>query len=156
MTAEWKDVVTIGLGAVGAALGVMNTWNSLTQRRVRLIVRPTYAFPAGGAGMPMVSISVTNLSTFPLTVSEVGFVGRRGARNGPRSMILHPEVIDGKSWPRRLEPRDALSLYFGIEQIATDPRLLAKAYAKTDCGIYAYGTSPVLSQLRDIAGKLGE
>ena len=39
----WKDMTTIALAALGAGLGVMNTWNALSQRRVRLVVRPTYA-----------------------------------------------------------------------------------------------------------------
>ena len=31
----WKDMTTIGLAALGAGLGVMNTWNALSQRRMR-------------------------------------------------------------------------------------------------------------------------
>lgn len=145
----WKDIITFGLASVGAALGVMNTWNALSQRRVRLIVRPTYAFSTGG-GSPMLSISVTNLSNFPMTINEVGFTGSAGAR-GKRAMVVRPQVIDGKSWPRRLESREAISLYFGIEDVPRDPNLLAKAYAGTECGVYVYGTSPALDQLREIA-----
>jgi hypothetical protein len=82
-TLPWKDVTMIALAAVGAVLGVMNTWNALSQRRVRLIVRPALAYFTGG-GPPMFSISVTNMSSFPLTISEVGFTGWRGTK-GKRS-----------------------------------------------------------------------
>ena len=66
-------------------------------------------------------------------------------------MILYPKVTDGKPWPRRLDSRDAVTLYFDVHQVARDPRLLAKAYAKTECGVIAYGTSPALRQLRELA-----
>ena len=65
-------------------------------------------------------------------------------------MILHPKTFDGKGWPRRLESREAVSLYFGVEDVVRDPVMLAKAYAGTECGVYAYGTSEALKQLRDI------
>jgi hypothetical protein len=150
-TLPWKDIITIALASVGAALGVMNTWNALSQRRVRLVVRPTYALNADGRRPPMISISVTNLSNFPMTIDEVGFTGPKGAKRGKRAMIAQPRVIDGKPWPRRLESREAVSLYFGVEDVHRDPSLLAMAYAGTECGVYAYGTSPALDQLRDIA-----
>lgn len=147
----WKDMTTIALAALGAGLGVMNTWNALSQRRVRLVVRPTYAIDPNGQRPTMLSIAVTNLSSFPMTVSEVGYTGKAGATKGKRVMIFQPHVIDGKSWPRRLESREAVSVYFGLEQVPRDPALLAWAYAGTECGVYAYGSSPALDQLRGLA-----
>jgi hypothetical protein len=126
--------LTIGLASVGAVLGVMNMWNVLSQRRIRLIVRPAFAHHTNG-GSPMLSISVTNLSSFPLTISEVGFANAQGAKHGKRAMILHPKTFDGKGWPRRLESREAVSLYFGVEDVVRDPVMLAKAYAGTECGV---------------------
>lgn len=148
----WKDIVTIALASIGAVLGVMNTWNALSQRRVRLVVRPTFAFRTDG-GDPMLSISVTNLSNFPLTICEVGFTGSKGAKRGRRSMVVQPQVIDGKPWPRRLESREAVSLYFGIDDVRRDSSGLAKAYAATECGEYAYGDSEALQQLRELAAE---
>ena len=113
----WKDIITIALASVGAALGIMNTWNALSQRRVRLVVRPTYALDPNGSRPPMLSISVTNLSSFPMTINEVGFTGPKGAKRGKRAMITRPHVIDGKPWPRRLGSREAVSLYFGLEDV---------------------------------------
>src|SRR5258708_2751573 len=99
----WKDIITIGLASVCAVLGIMNTWNALSQRRVRLVVRPTYALDPNGLRSPKLSISVTNHSSFPITINEVGYTGSKGARRGRRVAILQPQVIDGKPWPRRLE-----------------------------------------------------
>lgn len=147
----WKDITTISLAALGAGLGVMNTWNALSQRRVRLVVRPTYAIDPNGQRPTMLSIAVTNLSSFPMTINEVGYTGGRGAKRGKRAMIFQPHVIDGKPWPRRLELREAVSLYFGVEDVPRDLSLLAWAYAGTECGVYAYGTSPALRQLREFA-----
>jgi hypothetical protein len=64
-------------------------------------------------------------------------------------MITQPGVL--KSWPRRLESREAVSLYFGLEDVRRDPSLLAKAYAGTECGVCANGTGKALNQSRDIA-----
>jgi hypothetical protein len=147
----WKDMTTIALAALGAGLGVMNTWNALSQRRVRLVVRPTSAIDPNGQRPTMLSIAVTNLSSFPMTINEVGYTGSGGAMRGKRAMIFQPHVIDGKPWPRRLESREAVSLYFGVENVPRDPSLLAWAYAGTECGVYAYGGSPALDQLRDLA-----
>jgi len=148
-TLPWKDITTIALAAVGAVLGIMNTWNALSQRRVRLIVRPTLAYFTTG-GPPMFSISVTNMSTFPLTISEVGFTGWRGT-NGKRAVCTSAHPIDGKEFPRRLASREAISLYFDVSNLPRDPKFLAKAYALTDCGETAYGTSEALNDVRKIA-----
>lgn len=146
---SWKDIFTIGTASVGAVLGILNYWNQLNQRRVRLIVRPAYAHPIGG-GPPIFSIEVTNLSSFALTITEVGVTGWLGAERGRRSVVVSPILIDGKSWPRRLEPRSAVSAFFDPRELALDPATFSKAYAKTECGVYAYGRSPALRQLRQI------
>jgi hypothetical protein len=44
----------------------------------------------------MLSISVTNLSSFPLTISEVGFTSAQGAKLGKRAMIFHPRPSTAK------------------------------------------------------------
>jgi hypothetical protein len=39
-----------------------------------------------------------------------------------------------------------VSLYFGVEDVARDPSLLARAYAGPECGVYVNGTSPAQDQ----------
>lgn len=152
---SWKDIFTIATASVGAVLGVLNYWNQLSQRRVRLIVRPLYAQPTNG-GPTMFAVEVTNLSAFAITVAEVGLTGWAGAKNGARSAIVMPILIDNKPWPRRLEPRSAVSGYFDPRELRPDPKMFSKAYAKTECGVYVYGRSPALRQLRQIAAEIAQ
>lgn len=148
-----KDIFTIGTASVGAVLGILNYWNQLNQRRVRLIIRPMYAHSTNG-GPTMFSIEVTNLSSFALTITEVGVTRWLGAKRGPRNAIFTPILIDGKAWPRRLEPRTAVSAYFDPRELSISSAMFAKAYAKTECGVYTYGNSPALRQLRQIAREI--
>ena len=78
-------------GVVGAVLGIINTWSLASRNRLRLRVRPYFAvvqrmrngnyvgiarhfgepFPDDVA--PHLCVEVVNLSSFPVTISEVGF-----------------------------------------------------------------------------------
>jgi hypothetical protein len=140
----WKDYITLGAALLGAVLGIMNTWNAMSARRVRLRVRPVHAFPPSGE--PMFAIEVLNLSNFELTVDEVGFtLNGNKLKKGRRAAIPRPIVIDGEPWPRRLKPRESVSLYFHRPD-PSEP--IGKAYASTACGEVRYGDSPALWQLR--------
>jgi hypothetical protein len=146
-----KDVITIGAASVGAVLGVMNTWNAMNQRRVRLRVTPVFVTttevdPLG------VAIEVINLSTFPLTVAEVGF----SAGGDRRVPVQAPQFSDNKSLPRRVESREAISAMFGPAGFNPPPGVkLGHAYARTACGRTIYGSSPAGRQfsaiMQDIA-----
>jgi hypothetical protein len=140
----WREYFTIGAAALGAVLGIMNTWNSISQRRVRLRIRPAHAIGAPD-GRHMFAIEVINLSTFAVTISDVGLCTRRGIK-GPRHAVGLPLIIDGKPWPRRLEPREAVSAYFDHYSIS-DRQGIRKAYARTSCEEVAYGSSPALRQI---------
>jgi hypothetical protein len=94
----------------------------------------------------MFSIEVLNLSNFALTVTEVGFtLNGSSIKRGERAAIPMPVVIDGEPWPRRLEARESVSLYFERPD-SSEP--IGKAYARTACGEVRYGDSPALKQLR--------
>lgn len=146
-TLPWKDIVTIGAAALGAVLGIMNTWNAVNQRRVRLRVRPAHATMVP-SGRSMFSIEVVNLSAFPLTISEVGFTLKRGGIKQPRAAVITPILIDNKPWPRKLEPRESVSVYFDPSTMRSGPgRRPLRAYARSACGEVEYGNSPALRQL---------
>ena len=133
-----KDILTIGAASVGAVLGIMNTWNAMNQRRVRLRVTPTFVLTAQGDPLG-VSIEVINLSAFPLTVSEVGFSAGRGRR----IPILAPKFLDNGTFPRRLESREAMSAMFGPGDFEAPRGIkVGDAYARTACGRTIYGGSP--------------
>lgn len=90
-------------------------------------------------------IEVINLSTFALTIDEVGFGDHSEAGN---YAMVDPEISRGKTRPVMLEPREKAIFY------STDGTLLPErvwsnpfAYAKTDCGSSFYGQSLVLLEI---------
>src|SRR3546814_14458946 len=107
---SWQEALTLGIAALGAFLGVMNTWQAINRDRVRLRVRPlsVMAIATGDQGY---GIEVVNLSSFPVTVEEVGFtLNARSATRGERLVVLVPINSDGGPWPRRLEPRTTVKI----------------------------------------------
>ena len=142
-----KEFLTVSAAGVGAVLGIMNTWNAISNKRVRLRVRPSrsISIPDGVSG---VAIDVVNMSSFPVTITEVGFTkgGNKINRIG-RYAIVNPIIIDGKPWPRRLDSRESVSAY-SQHPVGQD---IGKAYAKTSCGEVRYGDSPALRQMRSEA-----
>jgi hypothetical protein len=144
----WKESLTLAIALLGAVLGIMNTWNAMNDRRVRLRVKPAHAFTVP-QGDHMFSIEVVNLSTFALTISDVGFsIDDQGVDSGRRIAITAPIIIDGKPWPRRLEARESVSIYFDPGDIIRHGARIDAAYARTACGETKYGTSPAVKQLR--------
>lgn len=145
----WRDYLTFAAAIIGAVLGIMNTWNSLNQRRVRLRVTPkhTISVPDGQRGF---AIEVINLSAFAVTVDEVGFeIGGRNVTKNPRAVIAYPDLPDGKPWPRRLEPREDVSVHLNVAHMAVHRgKKIGRAYATTACDETRYGNSPALGQLR--------
>jgi hypothetical protein len=143
----WSSYLTLGLAVIGAVLGVMNTWNAISQRRLQLRVRPAHAI--GAHGVRAFSIEVINLSAFAVTINDVGFIhGASRSKIPARSAVLHPTLIDGGPWPRRLESREAVSVFFDPVDLARPSDGFGKAYARTSCGEIARGDSPALRQLR--------
>jgi hypothetical protein len=162
-------LVTAIVGAVcgicGAVLGVINTWSQLSRNRVRLKVTPKVAYSVSEtkvvacskptdlqariaeAGSPSrLCVEIVNLSAFAVTVSDVGF----GKVERRRHVLVDPEITPGKTWPTRLEPREAVTLYSKIgEQLDSTIMQHPFAYARTDCGVTRYGTSPIFREYLD-------
>ena len=147
-----KDFLTIGCAVLGATLGIINTVIGLNQRRVKLRVTPSLcirtesgAFTQKAELLPNGSpaIEVINLSTFPVTITEAGFKlkGETG-----RLVPIPPFIIDNKPWPRRLDSRDSVTVYFPSAK--TFPKNIGVAYAKTSCETTRYGNSPALKKFR--------
>lgn len=145
------DGVTLSIAVLGAVLGVLNTWRNIDRDRVKLQVIPKQAIPVGN--MPdkrtRLCIDVTNFSTFPLTITEVGvlYFGTK-----ERGAIFNPIIIDGGGFPRKLEPRTSFSAYLHPEALErVNGKRVKCAYAKTDCGVTVKGSSPALKQMVNAA-----
>jgi hypothetical protein len=134
------------LGLVGTVLSILNTWRAFDRDKVKLRVIPKHAFPIGGIdSRPRVSIDVTNLSTFPVTVSQIGFLFHDTTNRG---MLLQPFMPDGGAFPRRLEPRTSFSvLCEPTEHLKPEFASVRCVFAQTDCGVTIKGNSPALEQL---------
>lgn len=143
---DGKDIVTLSIAVLGAVLGIINTWHSMDERRVRLRVAPKFAFFTHGSelGEQMGCIEIINLSAFPVGVQEVGFT----MSGKTRQTILAPITVDRQPFPRRLEPRQSVSAYFDLKAIRPG---IIKAYVRTECGEVVYGNSP---GLKDFARSL--
>lgn len=137
------QVITIAIALVGAVLGVVNTWASLDKSRVKLRVRPAHAIPYGGAPQTIgMSITVTNLSAFAVSIDEVGLLYRGTVSRGA---IVKPILIDDGKWPRRLEPRSQVTIY--AQRPGPHTHAIKCVYARTECGVTIKGNSPALRQM---------
>ncbi|CAA2161203.1 hypothetical protein MBRA_06363 [Methylobacterium brachiatum] len=141
---SWKEAVTLAVAVLGAVLGLMNTWNAISARRVRLVVKTTFAYSLDALEAPfMAGIEVINLSAFAVTVTEVGFT-LRGTTH--RAASSFPRIIDGKPWPRRLEAREAVSAY--VDPPRDSEFEIRAAYAHLASGETITGKGPAIKNLR--------
>ena len=139
--------VTLAIAVLGAVLGIINTWKSLDRDRIKLKVKPKHAIPAGNFPIQDIRfcIEVINLSTFPVTINEVGVLFHN---TDARGAVVDPIIIDGGSFPRRLEPRTSFTAYLNSDVFENERGFRVKcAYAATDCGEQIIGNSPALKQL---------
>lgn len=141
------DGITLSIALLGAVLGLMNTWRNFDRDRVKLQVIPKQAIAVGAMEHQSIQfcIDVTNFSTFPLTITEVGVLYYGTSSRGA---FVEPIIIDGGSFPRKLQPRTSFSAYFkqGV-LLDREGHSVRCVYAKTDCGVTVTGNSPALRQL---------
>lgn len=132
-----KDIVTIFFALVGAILGVFNTVVAQRQARVRLIAKAKYAYMLsnlGDQGSPMACIEVTNMSQFPVFVSEIGFeiIGSQS-----RFAVTDPITTDRQRFARKLESRQSITGYF--EQPRDRTGVAGRCYVRTESGEQFFG-----------------
>lgn len=87
---------------------------------------------------------VLNLSTFPMTITEVGVRYRWSNMRGP---VVLPIITDGKEFPRKLEPRTSFSAYAQPGALKNQERRIRCAYVKTDCGLLFEASSPAFREM---------
>ena len=91
-------------------------------------------------------IDVINMSSFPVTVTHVGFKLKVKPGN---LIIVKPIIKDNGTWPRKLEHRESVSLYFPLSNLLNSHLSISikNAFAKTTCGTTCTGTSVALKKL---------
>jgi len=138
------QVVTLSIAIIGAILGIINTWYNLDKNRVKLKVLPSHAFSIGNVNQDFnFCISVTNLSSFAITIHEIGILYHD---TDSRGAITYPIFLDSGKWPRKLEPRTSFSAYSLLDKSNTSYKIKC-AYAKTECGLMIKGTSAALNEI---------
>ena len=164
---DLKDAIISIAAAVGMLLGIYNFFHARAADRVRLkVIAKASSFrgrddtgklfylhnrdrfdPDHPAGCPdSLSLEVINLSKFSVTVDEVG-LRARWDRN--RLVLVNPIVPDEKPWPRKLDPRESVTIHFNLTNLIESPRFptVVRAYATTACGTTCFGTSGALRDL---------
>lgn len=141
---KWTDWITLGIALLGAALGVWNTWQASRDRSVRFRVRATQAIGLGGPAPTCLSIDVTNLSSFTITIEEVGLTVGKPRGSLPRRAMIPPNSLVSGGLPMRIEPRHSGCVVGWLRELPNDG--YDHAYARTSGGEIAYGTSPALIQ----------
>src|SRR5580704_3366668 len=129
---NWVSWVTLGIAILGAGLGIFNTWHGWRQSKVPIRVTPTKVEldnfvgqdAAGGAiygRFLSPAVAIINLSSFPVTVEEVGYEVDGGEKH-MLSRIDAPARLaaGGQFWisdrlPQRLESRSALRMAWAKE-----------------------------------------
>lgn len=150
MSREWMTLATAIVGAVcgvtGSVLGILNMWRDTRRDKVRLKVVPQHIVSVGlvaDQGWNF-AIEVINLSEFPVVVADVGFELADGS-HGTASPIPGLEPHGGL--PKRLEPHTAYSKIMRVDRQTAPWNQVRRAYARTQCGTFATGTSGALQQL---------
>jgi hypothetical protein len=153
------DPFSFSIGAAGTLLGVLNYWRTWEKDRVRVRVRAGISLTVGRHGSEKgLFVEAVNLSNFPVTITSVRFLVEG------TDWVLHlmPPFLNGENLPKRLEPRDAISLYTSSEVLG-DPRTMTikDVVACTACGEQIKGgrkarngISQIKAVSREMAGEL--
>jgi hypothetical protein len=152
MDADTKAYISLGVAVCGLTLGIINFLKSWDKDRIKIKVTPQHAIPVGSADPSIVcSIEILNLSSFPITISQVGFL-YFGTKD--KGMITNIVTFDQGKFPRRLESRESFSVYVDAEPFFGSGKKVKSVYAATSCGIVQKGNSKALKQLSENNGGL--
>ena len=159
-----KDTIIALAAFIGMGLGFYNLWSEKQKNKVKLEVIPksvkdkehhidgqqltlttTNEFNINNSH-GLYAFEVINHSGFNITVSEIGFLNSKG---NDRASIPSPVIYDGGKWPRKLEPRESVTLYADLDSILKmkNAAYINSAFAITTCKHMEKGTSESLVQL---------
>lgn len=148
---NFKEISTLVIAVIGATLGITNFIRSLWKDRVRLKVSPivlTLLENSTGKDevVSRVAITVINLSEFPLTITDVGFITNKYFKNAKISSFDN-KILHGGKFPYKLAPRTSLTAYHPNPSLFMDDLdKISGAYAITQCGSEIRGSSKTLQK----------
>ena len=159
---DLKDWITSGTAVAGVILGLYNLWRQQSTDRVKLRVTPAIVIAGGPTGVlthtsftvtpanvpeyVQLSVEVLNLSTFPVTIDEIGMT----MSSAGRMSFVGARTSDRETLPLRLESREALTLYtesYHTSEFARGRDL----FAETACGHRQIGQSISIESLKATA-----
>jgi hypothetical protein len=132
---DWKQIVTVIVAVVGAVTGLSGVaiaylaYRRETERdRVHARISVMNAIARTPVGLEdYLAIEVVNLSTFPITLSQIGFASD--------SMTFLPPPSHWQT-PCRLDARSSVAVHYPLSAV-TDTKQFAKAriaFVRTQCG----------------------
>jgi hypothetical protein len=133
------EITTLVIAVLGAVTGVIGTVLSIgslrreiDRDRVKLKVTVSWGLSMASPDVSFLGVHVTNLSTFPVTLREVGLLF-----DHDRQRAIHFDALTGRGerLPQRMDPRTSLTIRFPPDFLL-DRRLKTArcAYVWTDCG----------------------
>lgn len=146
------SIAALAFGLLGASLGILNTWHSLSRDTIRLRVRLVGIIPI--MGVQRGAIEVTNLSYFPVTINAVGFTMRPDSFH---MQVLIARTPGGESLPQRMEPRTQITVLLAPDTLdKPDFARAQRAYATTACGKRFVGSKKNLRLSKSNLGATGK
>ncbi len=167
-----SQIITTITAFIGMGLGFYNLFVERSNRKIKILVRPkaiirrTMNTVTGAEGCitslnefncneldDYFAIEAVNISTFPVTIDNAGFEVRK---QDNRMTIFQPIFMDNGSWPRRLEPRDSVTIYGSLKHLLKSdgtPKI-KNAFVETSCGTICRGTSGALEGLINYTKQL--
>lgn len=120
-------------GVVGTVIGLYSVWLETSRDRVKLRVSASNAILTHAPG-PYITVTVLNMSAFPVVIHEAGFFNSKGHR----IINVNTPTIRNGPFPVRLEPRCSLTALFSPEiLLEAEKSEFLSAYASTECGVTA-------------------
>ena len=159
-------ILAVITGLFGTVAGLYNTWYSWSKDQVKLRVTPKLRWVVNNIEWTLeidnseflnldqhlseqnvlqFSVEVVNLSTFPITITEVG-IGKGKGKNG--NNCLTDLKID-RVLPQIIKSRDSFTFKYGLNNLETFPQKHHRhcCFVRTACGKTFWGTSSILKTI---------
>jgi len=127
---EFVAIASVAIAFFGALFGLFAHLREVRRDKVRLrlsVGKGVKVVSGKGVTENFLTIEVVNLSSFPVTIANMGFSDGKDFISPP------PETIET---PFRLPPREAKTIYYPRSCVPDESRVrrMKFAFAQTECG----------------------